>query len=256
MAEVRAPTSSYVTNRVEEHEPGSPHAVLAEVLDSTIERFASGAYEAAVARARSAYDERRGRVFEDEELWESWAQAFLEDYVIERALPPEEARGQAEGEVESPRVPMAHSVLTARAAGNARHEAAAMAWLSSQRSLFEVRGVRAGHVELVDLLGGASFLVRERRNMAGVGVGDVAELRLIGFEGEVLFGRTFCFHPRGTRDAIAAHARRIRGQGGSWNQVMDHCASLLVRCQRYRHVPPVRIYESVGRPESSPRAGA
>lgn len=250
MAEVRAPTSAYVTNRVEEHAPGSAHAVLAEVLDSTIERFTSGAYEAEVTGARSAYDERRGRVFEDEELWESWAQAFLEHYAIERALLPGQGAGPAivsdagPGPGSGPRVPMAHTALAERAAGNARHEAAAMAWLSSQRSLFEVRALRAGQVELVDLLGGGSFLVREPRNMAGVGVGDVAELRLIGFEDEVLFGRTFCFHPRGTRDPIAAHARRMRGQGGSWHQVMDHCASLLVRCQRYRHVPPVRIYQS------------
>lgn len=126
-----------------------------------------------------------------------------------------------------------------------------MAWLTSHRSLFEVRGLRAGRVELVDLLGGGQFSVLERRSMAGVGAGDVAEMRLIGFEGEVLFGRTFCFHPPGTRDAIAGHARRIRGQGGTRHQVMDHCASLLVRCQRYRHVPPARIYESVSPPDAA-----
>ncbi|HUH00473.1 MAG TPA: hypothetical protein VML75_00680, partial [Kofleriaceae bacterium] len=73
----------------------------------------------------------------------------------------------------------------------------------------------------------------------------VAELRLIGVGGQVVFGRTFCFHPSGTREAIAAHARRMLAAGGDRREVMDHCASLRVRCERYRHVSALRVYEAV-----------
>ena len=223
----------------EEHEPGSPHAMISAVLDDMIARFGRDAYEDQVAAARAEHDARRGRVFEDEALWESWTQAFLEWYVVERPL------AEASGQGEQVRPPVLRAIGEAQAAGDARRERAAMALLTSHRSLFEVRGLRAGRVELTDLLGGGQFSVVERRNMAGVSAGDVAELRLLGFEGEVLFGRTFCFHPPGTRDAIAAHARRIRARGGARGEVLDHCASLRIRCERYRHVPPARIYESV-----------
>lgn len=234
-----------------EHAPGSPHAMLSAVLDDMIARFGRGAYEAQVAAARSEYDEQRGRVFEDEELWESWTQTFLEWYVVERPL----ADADGEGGARLVRPPVVRAAGEARAAGDTRRERAAMALLTSHRSLFEVRGLRAGRVELVDLLGGGQFSVVERRNMAGVSAGDVAEMRLLGFEGEVLFGRTFCFHPPGTRDAIAAHARRIRARGGARGDVLDHCASLRIRCERYRHVPAARIYEAVDAGVAGPAAG-
>ena len=119
------------------------------------------------------------------------------------------------------------------------------AWLTSHRSLFEVRGLHDGRVEVLDLLGGARFAVAEPRAMPGVAVGDVAELRLIGFAGEVLFGRTFLFHPPGTRLAIGALARRVIGRGGDRRDVMDDCATLRVRCERYKHVDAVRLYETL-----------
>lgn len=216
------------------------HALLTEVIDEAIERFGGGDYTEGITAARQEYDGRRGRVFEDEELWEAWTQAFLEWYVIERIPGPAEA---IEGSAAARGRPaVAQVLLDARGRGDARREAAARAWLVSHRSLFEVRALSAGRVELVDLIGGARFWVREPRAMLGVSVGDVAEMRLIGFDGEVLFGRTFCFHPAGTRDAIAAHVPQMRALGSGRMDIVDFFASLRIRCERYRHVPPARIY--------------
>lgn len=220
------------------------HAVLASVIDEIIERFGGAAHTGVITAARQEYDARRGRVFEDEALWEAWTQAFLEWYVLERPLP--EAQGR----------PAAVQVLEdARRQGDAARAAAARAWLVSHRSLFEVRALAAGRVELHDLIGGAQFSVCEPRAIVGVSVGDVAEMRLIGFAGEVLFGRTFCYHPSGTRDAIAAQVRDLRAQGGSRQDIVDFCASLRIRCQRYRHVPPARIY-AAARPQPGEGLGA
>lgn len=220
----------------------SQHAFLTGALDRMIERFAGGDHRDTVAAARQEYDARRGRVFEDEALWESWSQAFIEWYLTERPLAagPAGPRG---------RPPAAHAVMDAAGReaspwADPRARAAARAWLTSHRSLFEVRALRAGRVELLDLVGGGQFSVREPRAMLGVSAGDVAEMRLIGFEDEVLFGRTFCFHPAGTRDAIAARARRMRADGHTRQDIVDFCASLRLRCERYRHVAPARIYAS------------
>lgn len=205
----------------------APASALHAVLDDLIEGLGAPEVTAELADARQGYDERRGRVFEDEELWESWTQAFLEWFALERAsssgAPPPAAEAMARGDDDAP---------------------ALRALCTSHRSLFEILELRPGAVELRDLLGGGVFQVDEPRALHGVSVGDVAELRLIGFRGQVLFGRTFCYHPTGTRDAITDHARRLRAGGTDRRQIMDFCASLRVRCTRYRHVSAVKVYQS------------
>jgi hypothetical protein len=217
---------------------------LHAVLDDVIALHGSEPHTGAITAARQEYDERRERVFEDQELWEAWTQAFLEWYVIERQ--------HGDGS-DASGAPPAARYLAGMDPDDARRRAALRAWLSSYRSLFEVRALRAGQVELVDLLGGGQFAVDEQRALAGVSAGDVAELRVIGFEGRVRFGKTFCFHPAGTRDAIVMHARRMAEQGHGRRDIMDLCARLRVRCERYRHMSPVRVYQSA--PSTLTRSG-
>jgi hypothetical protein len=127
-------------------------------------------------------------------------------------------------------------------AADGERAAALRAWLRSHRSLFEVTGLAAGRVELRDLLGGGLFSVAEKRAMHGVELGDVAELRLLGFHGDVRFGRTFVFHPRGVRDAIVGQARHHLARGTDRRAVIDLVASLRVKVDRYRHLPPSKVY--------------
>jgi hypothetical protein len=218
-----------VTESQEAVAPPSRSAILDEVLERLIAEHTADANE--VVAARRDYEDRRGRVFQEEELWERWSAAFVEWFVIERV-----AAGAA-------LPPAARSLTAARAAGSERDVRAIRAWLTSHRSLFEVCGLGAGHVELLDLLGGAMISVSEPRAMHGVSIGDVAELRVIGFDGDVVFGRTFVFHPPGTRDAILAHARRILGSGGDRRAVLDHAAALRIKVERYRHMPAAKVYE-------------
>jgi hypothetical protein len=120
------------------------------------------------------------------------------------------------------------------------------AWLTSHRSLFEVVAQRPGHVQLRDVVGGALFDVLEMRGMRGVDIGDVAEMRLIGYQGDVVFARTFCFHPTGTREAIRGQVSRFLAEGRDRRDVIDYCASLRIRSIRYKHVSAVRVYETAG----------
>ena len=228
--------------RADEASP-SRSAILDDVLERLIAEHTSDAD--AVVAARRDYEDRRGRVFQEEELWERWSAAFVEWYVIERVAAGDDLP------------PAAASLARARAAGDDREVRAIRALLTSHRSLFEVLGLGAGHVELLDLLGGAMISVAEPRAMHGVSIGDIAELRVIGLDGDVVFGRTFVFHPPGTRDAILTHARRILDAGGDRRAVLDHAASLRIKVERYRHMPAARVYElptSPDRPASGQEA--
>ena len=180
-----------------------------------------------VAATRTAWLERTGRVFEEDEIYEQRSQAFLEWYVCEHPLddgrtPVETALGDPESD----------------------HHAAWRAWQRSHRSLFLLVARREGSVLLDDLVGGARFAVDERRRLHGVHIGDVLEVRLLGWRGRVRFGKTFCFHPAAAGVAIRQHVRRILAAGGTRAEAVDFVASLRVRALRYKHVLPERVYEA------------
>ncbi|HUH01295.1 MAG TPA: hypothetical protein VML75_04825, partial [Kofleriaceae bacterium] len=124
------------------HSAGS--ILVGGLLDELIERCGEPATVGDLSAARKSFDDRRGRVFEDEELWERWTQAFLEWYVLERVAP----------DADAPPV-----VLALRAEAEPARVAGLRALVTSQRSLFEVRALRPGGVELHDLLGGGEFAV-------------------------------------------------------------------------------------------------
>lgn len=207
-------------------------ALLDEVIEDLYARHTSDG--AAAAAARKQYEERRGKVHQDDELWEAWSAAFVEWFVIERVaaddLPP--------------------AALTYRelAEGDPKRDVVG-ALITSHRSLFEVRAIArgraasGGNVELLDLLGGALFVVQEQRALHGVEVGDVAELRLVGTAGQVRFGRTFIYHPKAARGAIVERARAMLAKGASRRDVIDQVAQLRVQVARYRHMPAARVYE-------------
>jgi len=202
-------------------------ALLDQVTEELYARHTADAEAASVARRE--YEERRGKVHQDDELWEPWSAAFVEWFVVERVAPgqtiPPAALSYREAPADDPRAEAMRALIT------------------SQRSLFEVRSVARGRVEILDLLGGAGFHVDEQRALHGVEVGDIAELRLIGVGGEVRFGRTFIYHPKAARAAIVERARAMLATGAARRDVIDHIAQLRVQVTRYRHMPPARVYE-------------
>ena len=206
-------------------------ALLERVTEELYARHTADVKAAAVAR--HDYETRRGKVHQDDALWEAWSAAFVEWFVVERLAAghrvPPAAFSYRELAVDDPRKPVIGALVT------------------SQRSLYEVRSIARGRVELLDLLGGAEFVVDEQRVLHGVELGDVAELRLIGLvtDGydEVRFGRTFVYHPRAARAAIVERARAMLGDGASRRDVIDQIAQLRVQVTRYRHMPAARVYE-------------
>ena len=205
-------------------------SLLYRVADDLFHQLGDGAGDGqALPAARRLYEQRRGQVRQDEELWEPWTQAFLEWFAFEW-----------EGAERSG--PPARRVLAAET--DERRAAALRAWLRSQRALVSLGRQRGGRIRVRDILRGGVFDVDEPRALHGVDAGDVAEVRLIGFEGHVRFGRTFLFHPTGTAEAIEERVGQLRAQSRAPEDVLDHIAAVRVRTDRYRHVDPVRLYRA------------
>ena len=215
-------------------------AYLGEVLEAVVAEQTGD--EELVIAARTRFEDRRGKIYQEEELWETWSASFVE-WLVTEYVPPARA-GAGLGTRGLPLA--ADSLAAARTAGDERRARAITAWLTSYRSLWSVEKLAPGHVELFDLLGGAHLRITEPRGLHGVAVGEVAELRVVAFEGELWFGRAFLFHPRGTRDALLEQARVVTAAGGDRRAVLDRAASLRVKGLRYKHVPAAKLYERGG----------
>ena len=202
-------------------------ALLEQIIEELYARHTVDSQAAAAARRE--YEERRGRVHQEDALWEPWSAAFVEWFVVERVGP---------GGVP----PALVTAREMREAGDDRADLVA-SLVTSHRSLFEVIAMKPGSIEVMDLLGGAELHVVEQRALHGVEVGDVAELRLVGARGEVRFGRTFIYHPKAARNAIVERSRAMLAKGSSRRDVIDAIAQLRVQVTRYRHMAPSRVYE-------------
>jgi hypothetical protein len=201
--------------------PGRVHGVL----DALIARFAEGTHRAEALRARAHYFTHSGQVFDDDaELFETRMAAFAEWYVLEWPVDGRPA------------------VLTALAECAPADQAVLTALATSHRSLFHVDRVGEHEVELEDLLGGARFIVAERRSTAGFELGQIVEARLVWDGERVVFARTFLFHPREAREAALDLVDRALEAGRDRDGIMFHLARLHLRWYRGRNVPAERIY--------------
>ncbi|HEX8112103.1 MAG TPA: hypothetical protein VF516_30430, partial [Kofleriaceae bacterium] len=95
-------------------------ALLDEVIETLYARHTTDPEAASIARRE--YEDRRGKVHQEDELWEPWSAAFVEWYVVERVAP---------GKTHPPAVATYREL---EAAGDPRAEAA-RALVTSQRSL-------------------------------------------------------------------------------------------------------------------------
>ena len=205
--------------------------MLARAAEQLVARYGDHEFDAELRVARDQYCERRGRVFEDDEEWESFTRAFLEWYVVERPW-----RDSASSPAR----------LAVDEASDEEEARALQALANSQRCLVAIESIGNKGIKVEDLVGGAMFFVSENRALVGMDVGDVLELRLFGFAEEVSLGRTFVFHPPGTLAAIRSLITGMREAGRSRADIIDHIAMLRSRSRSYRHVSPLRIYENDG----------
>jgi hypothetical protein len=198
---------------------------------------AAAADEAAVVAARAEWNQLAGMVHDDEHLYEERAAAFLEWFTIDHAsaggVPPIEQQLAA-----------CEARLATGVEAAAAERAALRALAASHRSIFRVREVQRDGLLLDDLWGGAAFHVRERRH-AGVEPGDLFDARLVAdveSPPAVLLTRTFCFHPREVEQAVRTHVLRSRRAGEPRPTLLFRLLRLRVRCLRYKHVSPARVY--------------
>jgi hypothetical protein len=230
---------------------------LLGVLEQAIARAAEE--RTALLSARMHWNVLAGEVHDEEPLYEERVNAFLEWFLLEYR--PETVRRQAAalgeaagGEVLQGGLQGDETLAGARPAiRRLLHEApeaerpGLIALAAAHRGLFTVRELVNEGVLLEDLWGGASFRVYERRRLIGLGPGEVFEARLIAdvdAPPRILFTRSFCFHPREALGIIRHQVVRARRAGEQREDFLFRLLRSRLRCERYRHLSPLRIYET------------
>ena len=185
-----------------------------------------------MARARQEFEQRRGKVYQDEPMFEAQLSAFLEWYVLDRPL----------GDGQTP-------VLRALEASSARGEVdeALRALARSFRGLFEVVEVLRRETLLRDLLRGGLWRVRQDPPLPGIDADDIFEARLLPWSspsgsGEVRFGPLFCFHPRAARPSILQLLETLEARGPLGPEVLNILAVMRLNHERFRNITIDRIY--------------
>ncbi|MCA9672373.1 MAG: hypothetical protein KC503_42555 [Myxococcales bacterium] len=197
-------------------------------IDALAERYGSGARASEIAAARGEFDERRGRVFDDDELFTLHMSLFLEWYCLERSL---------SGSGRTPVLDRLASGADLDAESHARH----LRLACSQRGLFEVTRSDAERETVVvhDLVRGAMFRLE---GVVGVEAGEVFEGRVMPDAGRVILGPVVLFHPREARERIAALVTAAPPAQRESLEIVDRIAEMRLRYGRFRNIAVHHIY--------------
>lgn len=241
--------------------PSPGEAAARTSITRAYERLLAWASSAGMAdelqTAKREWFEKTGELFDTDASFERRIASFLEWYTLDRAA-----------HVTGGETPVVRFLAMARTGeggtaseGDATPDASELAALEalsrSHLSVFEFHKVKLSRLHLTDLLTRERLAIFERRAPAGLASGDLLEARLVQLDGERLLTDTTWAHPREVRRVVLRVAKRFVKAGDlsapvrlAFVQRLAHAAN---RCERYRHVPPKRLYaelENDGQPSA------
>ena len=214
---------------------GTDPGLIHTLIDRVAIHFSEGVYGDEAAAARTEYFSAAGELMEeDRELFEPRMAAFLEWYIVERPLAL--APGQT---------PVVRFAADPGNGLTAAEQEALQRLAASRRSLFAIKAVTAGSVELRDLLGGDDVVASERRGTVGFSPDDLCEARVCPSEGGFIFTKTLLFHPRDAAKEIRSGVKAALQAGEERDSIMAKLARAHLRWSRQGHVSADRIYREL-----------
>ncbi len=186
--------------------------------------------------ARRAYFDRHGEPHEEDRTYEVRLNAMLDAYLYDWRPAPGEGTTlerflSAEGATLSPEDLAGYQDLGRNVHG-----------------LFEVRKIADGVVRLRDVFTNGDYDVTERRQVAGLGRGDLLEARLLPFGGRLFFSGAFLYHPPEAKKKILTEVKRLRKEAAKGNPsdvpaFLALLSRMAFKLERYRNVRLESIYD-------------
>jgi hypothetical protein len=224
---------------------------LAELLERLLSWASADPKDPLLAAARQRHFDRYGEPHEEDPSYERRMNGMLDCYLFD--------------DRPAPGAPTAlERYLAGEGAARPLEEQAAFRALAANwHGLFEIRSLEPGLVRLRDVFTNREFEVTERRQLAGVGKGDLFEARLVPFEGKLWFTTAFIYHPPEAGPAIMAEVKRLRRAAGKLGRpevdgLLATLSRMAFKMERYRNVRLESIYDFAAEaraPTPRPAAG-
>ncbi len=188
-------------------------------------------FQPELQRAKKAYFEQTGEVFETDDSFEMRMASFLEWFIFDRKLPE---KGMTPVELYVERKQLELSEQDRIVYRNFSH---------TIHSLFEVGKLKPDTMQMKDVFTGKAHSVFERRKPVGIDKDDLVEARLIQTpDNRLMFSPSFCFHPRDAKKAILKLVKAHKKTGGEPESLVFKLAYLRLKVDRYKHVTPDKLY--------------
>ena len=209
--------------------------MLQPYLDKLSAFVSETEFQPELQRAKKAYFEQTGEVFETDDSFEMRMASFLEWFILDRPLAsigPEKGITPVQWYVERNQTALTEADRIVF--GNFSH---------TIHSLFEVGKLKPDTMQMKDLFTGKAHSVFERRKPVGIEKDDVVEARLIQTpDSRIMFSPSFCFHPRDAKKAIMKLVKAHKKTGGEAEGLLFKLAYLRLKVDRYKHVTPDKLY--------------
>ncbi len=203
-----------------------------DILDKFFKTFEDPLYEGEITKGREEYFKIVGKIYEDDNFFESRMSAFFEWFAFNRhfgkkGLTPvriyyhDKLDGLSEEEIKD-----FENIL------------------NSVWSIFTVKNKTDSGCELEDLFCGTSYKVLAQKSFYLPESGNIVEARLLPFKGKYYLSGPVFSHPNEVGGIIRARAKSYKDSSRSdFQKFVLQLAGMSIKMQRYKHLPAKQIYK-------------
>ena len=200
-------------------------------LDRVLLCYSKDRYYDEVRAAKAEFFQRSGQVPENSDVFEDRMKAFLDWYLFDRPL----------NEFQIAPIKLFAMEQTREMDPDERTVFEDIT--RSNQSIFELVAVKNGDVYVKDLFDGEKYILEEAEVHAGFNRGDLFQGRLIPFQGRLVFGTAFVFHPKECRKFVLKEIKKIKYLDLKQRlRLMHRLSAMKLKSEQYAHIDVKHIY--------------
>ena len=204
-----------------------------EALSRIIDEYTSGPYKEEVQKARKEFFGFIGAVHEEDPFFEGYMTAFIEWYIFSRDLTDQDL----------PPVRLFYRNHFKDLSDDERKIFSD--FTKNKNSMFVAKKVQSSFIYLQDLFTDEKLKIENHLPTAGFNTGDIFEAILVPFRQQLMFTKSFFFHPQEAKPFIIKEMKKIRNiEAKILQKVLMRFKRLRLKFDRYPHANPKQIYNS------------
>ena len=211
------------------------------LIDNLMTHFTAEPYDEEVGKAKSEFFELAGIFDEDESQFEMKMAQFVDWYIFTRKINQHDLS------------PIEFAVKDTSFSISEELEPFYNNLADNRHSLFEFLKLKGTDLHIRDLFSGYKYVIKKSEMTAGFNKGEYFEARLVPHEDNLVFTKSFCFHPPQASKFILKEIKRINKIPQGSERDFEREAFILklfkmrYKHEQYQHVDLSEIYSNESR---------